>query len=453
MRLGVSLACWIFAIAACPTLAQIPHYTLDEAIGIARERNPDIAIAREKERAARSGLVEARSGYLPAVVSNGIYRQRERVESSRLRPEDYDVTLRVVEKIYSGGATTSQLAIARLNLEKAQYQLQAEIDRITMDVRLAFYELLLNRERIHVREQSVDVLQEELKTQSERFSAGTVGELNVRRAEVSLANEEPELIQAQTDLHNSYLRLGELLGVDSRFVSDNAPFEVIGHLVYEQRHPDLNECLTRAAVQRVELKSARKDIDIEDQQLLLDRSATRPRADFFTGYEVYNQRDPDLGREFNHGYIVGLNASWAIFDGFATRARMDATKARRQAARHALEAFRLSIESEVRSAFLDLQQADQVLESETKNVDTANESLQIAKGNLAAGLGTQLDVLQAASDLTRTRSTRLSAIYLHNAALARLDRACGGVAGATRFDTESDLANAQIFDSRARQPR
>jgi outer membrane protein TolC len=63
------------------------------------------------------------------------------------------------------------------------------------------------------------------------------------------------------------------------------------------------------------------------------------------------------------------------------------------------------------------------LESETRNVESASESLEIARSNLAAGLGTQLDVLQAASDVTRTRTTRLSAIYLHNAALARLARA------------------------------
>ncbi len=92
----------------------------------------------------------------------------------------------------------------------------------------------------------------------------------------------------------------------------------------------------------------------------------------------------------------------------------------------ARDALRLSIEAEVRSAFLDLEQADRILESESKNVQTAQDSLEIAKGNLATGLGTQLDVLQAAADLTRTRTTRLSATYLHNAALARLDRACGG---------------------------
>ncbi|MEP6955477.1 MAG: TolC family protein, partial [Chthoniobacterales bacterium] len=76
-----------------------------------------------------------------------------------------------------------------------------------------------------------------------------------------------------------------------------------------------------------------------------------------------------------------------------------------------------------RSAFFDLQQADRVLESETQNVQNATDSLELARGNLGAGLGTQLDVLQAAADVTRVRTTRLSAIYLHNVALARLARA------------------------------
>ena len=100
-----------------------------------------------------------------------------------------------------------------------------------------------------------------------------------------------------------------------------------------------------------------------------------------------------------------------------------------------LQAARLSVASEVRSAFLDLQQADRVMESETKNVQTADESLEIARGNLTAGLGTQLDSLQAASDVTRTRTSRLSAIYLHNVAVARLARACAVSPDALEFPT------------------
>jgi outer membrane protein TolC len=66
-------------------------------------------------------------------------------------------------------------------------------------------------------------------------------------------------------------------------------------------------------------------------------------------------------------------------------------------------------------------------------VQNADESLEIAKGNLSAGLGTQLDILQAASDVTRTRTTRLGAIYLHNIALARLARACAREPNARGF--------------------
>ena len=143
----------------------------------------------------------------------------------------------------------------------------------------------------------------------------------------------------------------------------------------------------------------------------------------FTGYEVYSESDPEVGDEFNHGYVVGVNAIWHIFDGFATKGRVQATRARVEAAEQALRAAQLSVESDVRSAFLDLQQADRVLQSETQNVQNASESLEIARSNLGAGLGTQLDVLQATADVTSTRTTRLSAIYLHNVALARLARA------------------------------
>jgi len=78
----------------------------------------------------------------------------------------------------------------------------------------------------------------------------------------------------------------------------------------------------------------------------------------FSGYEVYSERDPDVGPEFNYGRRDRINATWNIFDGHATKGRMQATRARRDAAVQALAAARRSVASEVRSAFFDLQQAD-----------------------------------------------------------------------------------------------
>src|SRR5437762_2337800 len=343
--------------AAPKVLGAVPAYTIEQAVAVVQEHNPEILIARKKVLAARGGFIEARSGFLPSLSSSGLYDKRQTQSETNLRQEDYNAILRLEQNLYTGGAVTSQVAIAQLK--------------------------------------------------------------------------------------NSYLRLAELFGTDLPPGRQAPPFEISGELQYRPNHADLNDCLARADTNRPVIKARQKDIEIEDRQYVLDRSATRPHVRAFSGYEVYSERDPEVGPEFNYGGVVGINATWNIFDGFATKGRMQATRARREAAVQALAAARRSVASEVRSAFFDLQQADRVLEIETTNVQAADESLDIAKSNFAAGLGTQLDILQAASDVTRTRTTRLSAIYLHNAALARLAHACASSTEALNFGSKIENAKKE----------
>src|SRR5260370_21422156 len=314
MRLEFGAFVLLIAVAVAAPAHGMATYAIEEAVGLAQAQNPDIAIARKKVQAARGGFIEARSGFLPSVASTGFYDRRQQQTETRLRDEDYNAILRVEQNLYTGGAVTSQVAIARLNIEKQVYEFQEVADRVTMDVRIAFNELLLNRAKIQVRENSVQVLEEELKNQQERLKAGLVGAVNVQRAEVALANERPELINEQTQLKNSYLRLSELFGTDFPPGAERTPFEIAGELQYHSSHPDLNECLARADANRPVIKAREKDVEIEDQQYILDRSELRPHVRAFSGYEVYSERDPDVGPELNYGGVVGINATWNIFD-------------------------------------------------------------------------------------------------------------------------------------------
>src|SRR5215831_7982308 len=239
----------VFAVSP-KSLEATSIYTIEQAVAQAQERNPDILIARQKVMAARGDFIEARSGYLPSLNSSGLYDKRQTQSETNLRQEDYNVTLKLEQNLYTGGAVTSQLAIARLNVEKQNYELQEIASRVAMDVRIAFNELLLNRAKVGVRQNSVRVLAEDLKSQQQSFSAGIVGNLNVQRAEVALANEQPELFNAETQLKNSYLRLGDLFGTEVHPTGETAPFEVSGELQYRPNHPDLNDCLARADANR-----------------------------------------------------------------------------------------------------------------------------------------------------------------------------------------------------------
>ena len=196
MRLEPGPVVLLTSLVLAIPMRATPTYTIEQAVAIAQAQNPEIAIARKTMQAARGGLIEARSGFLPWVSSTGFYDKRQHQKETRLRDEDYNASLRVQQNLYTGGAVPSQVAIARLNIEKQNCEFQEIASRVTMEVRIAFNELLLNRAKIRVREDSVRVLEEDLKNQQERLGAGIAGTLNVQRAEVAVANERPELIDA-----------------------------------------------------------------------------------------------------------------------------------------------------------------------------------------------------------------------------------------------------------------
>src|SRR5438105_9319503 len=127
-------------------------YTIEQAVHLAQEHNPEILIARKKVIAARGDFIEARSGYLPWLSSSGLYDKRQTQSETNLRQEDYNAIVKLEQNLYTGGAVTSQVAIARLTIEKQNYELQETASRVAMDVRVAFNELLLNRAKVGVRQ-------------------------------------------------------------------------------------------------------------------------------------------------------------------------------------------------------------------------------------------------------------------------------------------------------------
>ena len=155
MRLKfAAIATLIAALSVSSQAFGVPIYTIEQAVAVAEEHNPNILIARKKVQGARGGLIEARSGFLPSVTSNGLYDKRQQQSQSQLRQEDYNVTLEVQQNLYTGGQVTSQRAIARLNIQKQNYELQETASQVAMDVRIAFNELLLNRAKVRVRQDS-----------------------------------------------------------------------------------------------------------------------------------------------------------------------------------------------------------------------------------------------------------------------------------------------------------
>src|SRR6266704_1096650 len=101
------------------SLEAMPVYGIEQAVALAQERNPEILIAHKKVMGARGGFIEARSGYLPSLSSSGLYDKRQTESQTNLRQEDYNAIVKLEQNLYTGGAVSSQVAIAQLNIAKA----------------------------------------------------------------------------------------------------------------------------------------------------------------------------------------------------------------------------------------------------------------------------------------------------------------------------------------------
>src|SRR5581483_1707479 len=113
--------------------------------------------------------------------------------------KSWQVTIEARQLIYSGGRVTAAIRAAKFQRDSAYWSLRDVVDTVVATTRRQFYAVLLNRELITVREESVRLLQNQLGDQQQRFDAGTVPRFNVLQAEVQLANARPDLIAARNN--------------------------------------------------------------------------------------------------------------------------------------------------------------------------------------------------------------------------------------------------------------
>src|SRR5207302_1742031 len=78
--------------------------------------------------------------------------------------------------------------------DSAYFALRNTVDQVISTVKTQFYQVVVNRELIVVQEESVQLLESQLKDQQNRFEAGTVPRFNVLQAQVQLSNQIPNLI-------------------------------------------------------------------------------------------------------------------------------------------------------------------------------------------------------------------------------------------------------------------
>ena len=421
------------------TIAGLPAWitrplSLADCLNIALQQNGTILKAQSDLEAQQGVVVQTRAVALPQLTAGGQYKDTERssIENFPNAPstpdQNWNANIQLVQSIYEGGKMVAAFKAATATKKQAIAQFQTTRDDTLLAVRLAYYDVLLAAQQITVNQASVVLLQQELDDQQRRYAAGTVPKLNVLRAEVALANQRPALIQAQNSYRISKNNLCNLLGYNlPRAVWEDIPLDLTGKLDATPYPVDLPAAIQQALDRRTELTALRQTAELQRLNVITAKAGYKPNLSIFAGYTWINaQFTPPV--ELDHsidGYNVGAQVSWDIFDGMLTRGKVTQAKALYDKSKTDLDDRARQIELEVRTSYSDFIMAREVLESQTKVQEEAEEALREASARADAGTGTQLDVLDAQTSLTQARTTEVQALHDYDAARARLERAIG----------------------------
>jgi outer membrane protein TolC len=408
--------------------------SLADALNTALLQNATILKAQNDLEATHGLVVQTRAVALPQLTASGQYKYTDPNAIEGFFPgstqpnENWNAGIQLTQAIYEGGKLVAAIRAADATKKQALATYQTAVADTLLSVRLAYYDTLLAAQQITVHEASVVLLQKELEDQQHRLDAGTVPKFNVLRAEVAVANERPNLISAKNNYRIAKNNLANLLGYNlPRDIWENIPLNLTDTLEAVPYEINLPDAIQQALARRTELTTLRKQVELQELNIVNAKAGYKPTVQIFAGYNWFNAQftaPVELDHDIR-GWNAGAELNWNIFDGLLTHGKVIQANAQYAHAQTDLADQSRQIELAVRTAYSDFLEAQEVLDSQTKVQEQADEALREARARTDAGTGTQLDVLDAETSLTQSRTTQIQAVHDYATARAKFERAIG----------------------------
>jgi cobalt-zinc-cadmium efflux system outer membrane protein len=206
VRGGTAIALLWLGTAALAQDSSMAALTLDQAIGFALERNPELAALAQEILATDAAVTQA--GVLPnpevAVGGDKLFNARKR-ESG-----DQAVGLALQQLVELGGKRGARVRVAEADRAIAGWDFAVRRADLLQRVSRSFVDVLAAQQRLALADESTQLAGQVADAAAKRVQAGKVSPVEETRARVALAGVEVEREQARRDLDAARKRLALL---------------------------------------------------------------------------------------------------------------------------------------------------------------------------------------------------------------------------------------------------
>ena len=424
--LFITILCLILFPAAAQ---ECPRLTVADAIRTAVSGNPLLDAARRRALAARADIGSARADLFPQVDVQAQYTHESAPASIQIPGTPQTITVGVSDStvtsinarqyIYTGGRLPALISQAEALYDAAVAQLGSAEADTALQVRQAFYNVLLAQANVTAQERNLSAAQSQLRDANTRFEAGVSARFDVLRAETQVSQAEQSLLEARNSVETAFVALNRAMGVPQ-----SRRWTIVDPGLAPLPAEPLPDLVAAARRGRGEVLAARAQAAAQEAGINIARAEGLPTLSIAASYNIVSTQNSFQ----SSGWIISATAALNLFNGGRTRADVSAAQARTEEARANLEDVTQGVEQDVRQSYLNLVTSQRTMDTAETTLRQAEEAYDVATVRYQAGVGTATELADALAQLAQARANLNQARYNYNIVWARLQRALGRIA-------------------------
>ncbi len=440
--------------------------TIDDCVDYALSHNPNLAVSKERIKAAQSTINQARANYAPRLTGRVSYNHSDTKSSSfHTDSNSGGFNVGISEMIWDFGRTTARINMAKYDVESSQYDYDYDVLNIVYDVKINYYRVLSALARLDIYEQNVRIQNLNYERTSAMFDEGLKSKIDVVNAQVNLTDAKIQLVEAQNELQVALINLK-----NSMFYEGDTPFivqntENFGFLKVDYRkkveglntikpsgsgfkknedgmimltsgieHNDIiqnfeftpfaiskKEAVEQALELRPDLKSNRMLAKVQEESLKAIKRQYAPElsADLTWGYnrsENNNYQSPlQLGVSMGLGSINPYGIHYQIKEG---ESYLDI-------ALHNINIAKTDIFWQVQTNYVNMRQLERKIPLMNMKVKATLENFELADGRYSVGLNNYVELQDALTNYNNSQLNFVEAVFNYNVARETLLKSMG----------------------------
>ncbi len=404
--------------------------TLSESLGRAMDNNRQVKVADYDYMASLSDVDKMKSLYLPQVeasatgsannlplqafgtrLQQGAIGEADFLPTSLNSPSsisNLQTQLMVRQPILNLDARAMKEALtAKSNAFKQQAVRTKKVLRY--QVAQAYLQLQLAYEMTDVLLQAKKTAAANLKLTQDNVDAGYLQKADVLSVELRINEIDNQLFETESNIQNISDHLSFLMG--SGFGTIYIPTD-------ELTDSDVSEILVeQLPADRSDIKAVAFQVEAQKHALNSAQKTSLPRLNAFGLYEL----NSNLGfNEAQHGYLLGLQASWNIFNGNKNKSAVNKARIELEKSQTQLEQFISQNNMEFEMAKRKLLESRNKIRLAEKAIEQSKESLRIKTDRYAEGLEKTTDILMAETKTSQKEMDYIEAVYQYQLAYAQI---------------------------------